>query len=539
MNTNLFQYTQLSLFDVDEPKVKLTFQCKSAELNVNVEHLTLQAYCDFVEKYGLQQIWEKICDFILENGETNFLQISNLGDLYETGLAIIDKQQKKEHGQYFTPYDVACVMSEWLKKQTSPVVCDVACGTGQLILSYLDIIGKEKARDLIFLGNLYLYDNDEIALNICKTIILAKYGIDLEDKINVICCDFLDKSVQLPKNCKVISNPPYSKYNTIPHNWENSEIQQNGKDYYSAFMEKILLQSNESVIITPYSFIGGSKFYSLRRLMNNFSGFIVSFDNVPGNIFYGRKHGIFNSNTSNSVRAAITVTNKEKEFGYKVSPLIRFKNEERKLMLDNKFLEKLIYTKRQIIDKNNSMYAKCDERLSHIYEKWYSYSNKILAHYICESGKYIISMPNTCRYYTSALNKKMNRNGQITIHLDNKDVFNFIYCLINSSFVYWFWRIFDGGITYPKGLLLKLPMFYDKISDEENLFFKEITEEMLSLSNTYIVTKNNVGVQENIKFPRIYRDKLNRKFLDILGIKDNEKIFNIVHSNNLTEICEK
>ena len=49
--------------------------------------------------------------------------------------------------------------------------------------------------------------------------------------------------------------------------------------------------------------------------MNQYNGEIYSFDNVPGNIFCGRKHGIFNTNTSNSVRAAITVVRKDNSNG--------------------------------------------------------------------------------------------------------------------------------------------------------------------------------------------------------------------------------
>ena len=41
-------------------------------------------------------------------------------------------------------------------------------------------------------------------------------------------------------------------------------------------MEKIIKQSVASVIITPYSYIGSTKFYSLRKFMNNYNGFVVS-----------------------------------------------------------------------------------------------------------------------------------------------------------------------------------------------------------------------------------------------------------------------
>ena len=76
-------------------------------------------------------------------------------------------------------------------------------------------------------------------------------------------------------------------------------------------MEKIFYQAEAAVILTPFSFLSAKKFEILRNLMCEiWTGLVISFDNVPGNIFCGKKNGIFNSNTANSVRAAITVFNK-------------------------------------------------------------------------------------------------------------------------------------------------------------------------------------------------------------------------------------
>ena len=120
-------------------------------------------------------------------------------------------------------------------------------------------------------------------------------------------------------------------------------------------MDKIFKQSESTVIITPYSFISGNKFYSLRQNMCKYgNGFIVNFDNVPGNIFCGRKHGIFNTNTANSVRAAITLLKKsDDKKGFKITPMIRFKNEERNKLLKCKVLEKVLPNEYQIIDEKN------------------------------------------------------------------------------------------------------------------------------------------------------------------------------------------
>lgn len=504
-----------------------------------LKNYTLEAYIEDVKQHGIEYTWGGICKYIKQYGENSegILRVCEFGELYEIGLAIADKQQKKNSGQYYTPNDVANVMSQWLDEVEGENICDVACGTGKLILTYFDFIGRERTCKILEEGRLYLYDMDYSALQVCKTAILVTYGFEYENKINAIHCDFLNMDIRLPDNCKVITNPPYSKFTSIPKNWGCSDVQVSTKELYSSFMEKIILQSKSSVHITPYSFMGGSKFYPLRKLMNDYSGFVVSFDNVPGTIFCGRKHGVFNTNTSNSVRAAITVaTSQGTQKGFRISPLIRFKAIERNQLLQNKVLESFIPEKSQIVDKNNTMYAKCFKELSEIFETWCNVSDKTIKHYVRSQGNYTISMPNTCRYYTVASNDKMNRNGQIILNFDDEDIFNYVFCMINSSFAYWYWRIYDGGITYPQGLLLDLPMFFDKLTEDDKEFFKQLTNEMIEKAKDYIVTKNNVGVQENIKYPRIYRDRINQRLLNILKMDVQFSVFDLIHSNMALEV---
>ena len=177
------------------------------------------------------------------------------------------------------------------------------------------------------------------------------------------------------------------------------------------------------------------------------------------------------------------------------------------------------------------MYYKCDKRLDEIFEKWQAISDKTLSDYVTVGGKYSIYMPNTCRYYTTAFSGIMNRNGQTILHFDDEKKFDFAYCLINSSFAYWHWRLYDGGITYPVGLLLKMPVVYNSLSEDDHNFFKKITEEMSSKAKNFVITKNNVGIQENIKYPREYRDRINQRFLKILNLKVDNSTIDLVHSN--------
>ncbi|MBP5713559.1 MAG: N-6 DNA methylase [Prevotella sp.] len=534
------EYYQTTLFD-DIFTIDKQFQYIDKEIVVSLSDIiisklknySLEKYIKDIETDGLENTWAYICEYVLSYGENkDFLTVRNFGEMYEIGLAIQDKKQKKENGQYYTPDDVAFVMSEWFDSLEGKKLCDVGCGTGKLILTYLDYIGKDRALKLLNEGKVYLYDIDTVALKICKTAILLKYGKELKDKIHDIAGDFLSSKIQLPQNCKVISNPPYAAIQQIGLYWNKTKVLSDSRELYSIFMEKIIKDSHSSVIITPYSFISGSKFYSLRTFMNQYNGEIYSFDNVPGNIFCGRKHGIFNTNTSNSVRAAITVVRKNNSDGFRLTPLIRFKSTERKDLLQCKTLESFLSPKRQKISSDKPMYYKCFKELQPLYDRIIEKAgDHILAELVSQNGEHVLSMPNTCRYFTSAVSGKMNRNGQITLHFDDEKKYNYVYCLINSSFAYWHWRLFDGGITYPISLLLKMPVIYNILSEEDHLYFKEIVNEMSSTANAFVVKKKNVGIQENIKYPRQYRDRINQRFLNILNLTVDNSTMDLIHSN--------
>ena len=172
--------------------------------------MTIEEYLQSLDEIGLDQTW---MDILRRFGKNNpdytegILSISNFGELYEIGLAHVNKQSKKELGKYFTPDDVATLMAKWLDGLSGKNVCDVCCGVGNLILAYLKYIGKSRARDLIKSGRLWLYDKDDLALYICVNTIGFIYGDDVVGYIHSRPGDFLDESVHLPPDCRVISNP--------------------------------------------------------------------------------------------------------------------------------------------------------------------------------------------------------------------------------------------------------------------------------------------------------------------------------------------
>ena len=499
------------------------------------ENWTIEDYIKEIESKGLKKTWNDILVKKIRGQQMSYIfDVDNFGELYEIGLAHINKIDKKEHGKYYTPDDVACVMSKWLKDLNGENVADVACGTGNLILNYLKILPDDVRKNLLEKKKIYLYDEDEVALDICKYSICILYGKKYLNKINCVKGDFLDKNVKLPQNVKVISNPPYFKINLIKDNWDKSYVIDESREFYAAFMEKILKQSKSSVIITPYSFMGAEKFFSLRLLMNNYNGFIVSFDNVPGNIFNGRKHGIFNSNSSNSVRAAITVVeNKTNKKGFMLSPLIRFKSEERNKILDCAVLYKFVNKKYQIINKNNKCYYKCFKDLETVYETTEKKSNNRLKDLLSDKKNNLsLCVPTSGRYFMVASKRDLRRDGKRILYINDENYYDYIYCLFNSSFGYFYWRLFDGGINFPLSIIENFPVFYNQLTSYSKAKIHKIAKEMMATEDKYLIYKMNANkMQENIKFPKSYRDAINSIFLSDLGLNENAEVFNAVHSS--------
>ena len=156
-----------------------------------------------------------------------------------------------------------------------------------------------------------------------------------------------------------------------------------------------------------------------------------------------------------------------------------------------------------------------------------------------EDAPHRLFMPTVCRYFTAATMRPLDRHGVHILRFGDETALDYAYCLLNSSFAYWFWRIYDGGITYPLSLLREMPIFLDRASAEDRAFFHEMRMKMSAMESDCIVRKRNVGVQENVRFPPGCRDALNRRLLAVLmpsfrdgGVQDAARVFDCVHANS-------
>jgi hypothetical protein len=102
--------------------------------------------------------------------------------------------------------------------------------------------------------------------------------------------------------------------------------------------------------------------------------------------------------------------------------------------------------------------------------------------------------------------------------------------MINSTFSYLWWRIYDGGITLTKQTLLTMPI--PSMSPAE---ISSLVNEGIDMEDQCIVNKLNAGKNnENIKFPDEYRKRINSYVLASLNYPNKADNLYSMHCNNLT-----
>ena len=203
-------------------------------------------------------------------------------------------------------------------------------------------------------------------------------------------------------------------------------------------------------------------------------------------------------------------------------------------MLKNDYLYSLLNDRYQIITSKRRNYYKCHKDLLKVLDSWEALSEQKMGNIIDSKYGKEIYVPTTCRYFTVGSKKELIRDGKRIIHIPDDEKYNYVYCMLNSTFAYWYWRLYDGGINCPLTIINSIPIFYDKLTKFQKEEINKIAEEMQENENKYLVYKMNAGKsQENIKFPIEYRNRINKVFFDALGIKKDISIFNKVHSSSL------
>ena len=448
----------------------------------------------------------------LKNDLISDLTIGEISVLYEYSVSMKDSKSRKSNGQFFTPDDVAQFMAKTALKFNPGAWLDPCSGIGNLSWH---LAKMQKDPEQFILDSLTLSDKDSLALFIARVIFTVSFQKKYDDLFNrisdkFISLDFLSvaqKNEQflftndedlhaIPVHDFVIVNPPYLA-TKIDQRFETAK----SGDLYAYFLENIIKTSKGFVAITPQSFTNAGKFESLRKLLikNYRSLSIYNFDNVPANVFKGYKFGSNNSNKSNSIRAAIIVA-RPGAGSHKITQLLRWRSEERKLLFKNldNFLGEVNLTEK--------FFPKVGKPFGKLYAD-VSILPTLKTILVGKKTKYSLHVPSAPRYFIPALMKPVKRTSQKTIYFASEKDRNYAYLLINSSFMYWWWRLRDGGMTLSLETLSSLPLLEIKVND------KLVEELRSSESNSKVYKKNAGSMQENVKHPLKLLSKVNKWLL--------------------------
>lgn len=443
---------------------------------------------------------------IHEEDLLDLLSLGEVGILYEFSLAKVNPATRKEFGQYFTPDDVADWMASHAINFPEGKWLDPCSGVGNLSYALAKI--QDDPQDFV-LNRLVLADMDETALLIARTLFTLLFHRDEEDffqriKENFIVQNFLENpgepsfpaAVSVHSPDYVIVNPPYAASKDVEKVWDTHQA----RDLYAYFLERIIKASKGFISVTPQSYTNSTKFKALRRLMleelNQIT--IYNFDNVPDSIFRGIKFGSTNSNTANSVRASIVVANKDySENGRKVraiTPLLRWLSADRETMWQqvSSALNNLNALTEDLFPKNYS-------GLSQMYDvvrtpEWAPLKDLLAK----TETPYKLTVASTPRYYISATKRDLERSSFHTLYFNNKRDLEKVYLYLNSSLLYWWWRINDGGMTLSMSTLESCPIENDMPIDLK--LAKSLSKKLVQSEKTNLVSKQNSGkANENVK----------------------------------------
>lgn len=494
-----------------------------------------------LEKYGLKKAWANILVAKIKNSGEKYkyiledpffsdtdnihidllegLTIGEISILYEYSLAYNNKDKRQEEGQYFTPDDVAQLMSKKSDIFPKGIWIDPCSGVGNL--SYW-LIKRQKNKEDFLSNSIYFIDKDELSLFIARTLLTLEFQ-DQKDNLfarikeKFIVADFLE-SENLPRYDYAILNPPYVSTNKDIR-FESYKT----KNTYAYFLEKIIKTTKGFISITPQSFTNSPAYEEFRQLLlGKFNKlFIYCFDNVPANIFKGIKFGSKNTNKANSTRAGIIValTEKNQKKEHYITPLLRWRTTEREMLFNNldSFTTK--------IELSKTIFPKVDKDLVELYQKVVNLPKKLEDIIQKEKTKYSLQIPSTPRYFISALKKPVERTSFRILNFNNQDDFNLAYLILNSSYMYWWWRVNDGGMTISKKTLLSLPI-PEKINID-----KSIIESLERSESENKVFKMNAGkLNGNVK----HNFELIQKINNLIFPKFTKKLMR-VHRNSIFE----
>ena len=450
------------------------------------------------------------------------LTFNEVSVLYEFSLADASHDARKEAGQFFTPDDVAREMAiRALAIDDGSPWIDPCCGLGNL--TYW--LAKVQDSPSEFLkSRMWLVDQDQLALLLAAAMLSLELGGNNEGVFKALRSksraeNYLDTAMSEPKN--VIMNPPYVMVPADPRFDSRSS-----RDLYAYFIEHALRTSRGIVAITPQSFTNGLKFSGLRSVLKDRlkTADIYCFDNVPDNIFRGVKFGSRNSNSVNSTRAAILVGTADGKFAntnnivrsrFRITPLLRWRSIERNELfrvMDNMLTQ---------FSPDAGPFPKIAPGQMALLKKLKKARRTLKDIVVPGETCFALYVPSTPRYFITASKRDLDRSSVKELFFSSSEDQDLAYILLNSNLAYWWWRMYDGGMSLSESTLMSIP-----IPDGFKID-RCLVAELVCSEQTNLVTKLNAGmIAENVKHSNSLIDKLTVKVLGfdaptVTGVRSN------------------
>jgi len=433
------------------------------------------------------------------------LSISEVNVLYEFSLAYVDRSSRKSEGQFFTPDDVARFLAERAARLSPGTWIDPCCGIGNL--SYWLAAVQPDSRAFVA-TQLILVDRDPLALRIARALLAIEFGLDADEyrslsKRSRVADALTDP---LPTFDYVLMNPPYV---VVPRDNRFADTA-DARDLYAYFLERLGKLARKGVVaITPQSYTSGRKFAGLRRmLVRRFEAMdIYCFDNVPDNVFRGVKFGSQNSNRVNSTRAAVLVgLVGPAPRRHRITPLLRWRAHERGELFASAddFLADLQPDELRA-------FPKVGAALVPLHREMVACDATIGDLTVPGPTAYPLEVPVTPRYFLSAVKRVLDRGHAHRLFFATAEDRDRAYVLLNSSLAYWWWRVYEGGITVSKTILASVPVPIDAVPIDAASTLSHLVAALEASEGENVVVKRNAGrPNENVKHPwRLLRD-LNR-----------------------------
>jgi hypothetical protein len=351
---------------------------------------------------------------------------------------------------------------------------------------------------------LVLVDRDPLALLIARALLATEFGLDAAGYA-ALCArsrvaDALadDLADNLPPFDYALLNPPYV---VVPR--DDRFDSADARDLYAYFIERMLDLGRGVVAISPQSFTSGRKFAPFRRMLVSQLATmdVYCFDNVPDNVFRGVKFGSQNSNRVNSTRAAVLVGRADDRADgvarHRITPLLRWRAHERADLFAaaDDFLAPLQ------ADADRA-FPKAGAALVPLHAEMLGCATTVGQ--LATGGPFELAVPVTPRYFLSAVKRALARGHVHRLAFPTPEARDRAYVVLNSSLAYWWWRVYEGGITISKSTLASVPV---PIASPPLSLVRGLEDS----ERENVVVKRNAGrLNENVKHPwRLLRD-LNR-----------------------------